>query len=145
MARPRVYRHDVRCPDCGSHWMPKDGHSKGRQRYKCGECHRSYLPEGAYHRPGPALKEHGLRMYLEGSSLSAVGGSPDTVRRRRWGGSKKGDQAITGRREWGRQRREGAREGQLAAVITWDEMWTYRGVGCGVGSSGKTAGFGRRW
>ncbi len=47
MARPRVYRHDVRCPDCGSHWMPKAGHSKGRQRYQCGECHRSYLPEGA--------------------------------------------------------------------------------------------------
>ena len=73
MARPRVYRHDVRCPDCGSHWMPKDGHSKGRQRYQCGECRRSYLPEGAYHRPGPAVKEQGMRMYLEGSSLSAVG------------------------------------------------------------------------
>ena len=23
MARSRVYRHDVRCPDCGSNWMRK--------------------------------------------------------------------------------------------------------------------------
>ena len=31
MARPRVYRHQARCPECGSNRMPKDGHSKGRQ------------------------------------------------------------------------------------------------------------------
>ena len=24
MARGRVYRHDVRCPHCGSNWMRKD-------------------------------------------------------------------------------------------------------------------------
>ncbi len=72
MARPRVYRHDVRCPDCGANWMVKDGHRKGRQRYRCGECGRSDLPEGAYRRPGPAVKEQGVRLYLEGSSLSAV-------------------------------------------------------------------------
>ena len=26
----RVYRHDVRCPDCGSNWMRKDGLSSGK-------------------------------------------------------------------------------------------------------------------
>ncbi len=72
MVRPRAYRHDVRCPDCGSNWMAKAGHSKGRQRYKCGDCGRTYLPEGAYHRPGPALREAGVRMYQDGSSVSAV-------------------------------------------------------------------------
>ena len=46
-------------------------------------------------------------------------------------GQKGGAQAITGLREWGQQRLEGAREGQPAAVIAWDEMWTYRGVRCG--------------
>ena len=33
MARARVYRHDVRCPDCGSNWMRKDGFSNGKQAY----------------------------------------------------------------------------------------------------------------
>ena len=46
MARSRVYRHDVRCPDCGSNWMRKDGLSGGKQRYCCGDCGRRYLPEG---------------------------------------------------------------------------------------------------
>ena len=42
MARPRVYRHQVRCPECGSNWMPKDEHSKGRQVCcpKCGSGRR---------------------------------------------------------------------------------------------------------
>ncbi len=41
MARARAYRHDVRCPDCGSNRMAKAGHSKDRQRFKCGDCGRS--------------------------------------------------------------------------------------------------------
>ena len=73
MARPRVYRHDVRCPDCGSNWMRKDGFNRGRQRYRCGECRRRYQPEGAYRRPSAAVKEQGVAMYLEGVNLRAIG------------------------------------------------------------------------
>ena len=72
MARPRVYRHDVRCPECGSNRMPKDGTSKGRQVYHCGDCGRRTIPDAAYQRPGAADKERALAMYQEGSSLSAV-------------------------------------------------------------------------
>ena len=73
MARSRTYRHDVRCPNCGSNWMPKDGFSGGRQAYRCGDCGRRCVPGGAYRRPGPELKEQALRLYVEGSSLSAIG------------------------------------------------------------------------
>ena len=73
MARPRVYRHQARCPECGSNRMPKDGHSKGRQVYHCGDCGRHYIPEAAYHRPSAANKEHAMAMYREGSSLRAIG------------------------------------------------------------------------
>ena len=73
MVRARVYRHDVRCPDCGSNWMRKVGFSNGKQRYCCGDCQRRYLPEGAYRRPGVEVKERALAMYTEGSSLSAIG------------------------------------------------------------------------
>ena len=38
MARPRVYRRQARCLECGSNRMPKDGHSKGRQVYHCGDA-----------------------------------------------------------------------------------------------------------
>ena len=53
--------------------MGKDGCSGGRQRYCCGDCQRRYLPEGAYRRPSPRVKERALRMYGEGSGLSAIG------------------------------------------------------------------------
>ena len=38
MAYPRVYRRQALCPECGSNRMPKDGHSKGRQVYHCGDA-----------------------------------------------------------------------------------------------------------
>ena len=71
MARPRVHRHDVRCPECGSNWMPKDGTSKGRQVYHCGDCECRTIPDAAYQRPA-AAQERALAMYQEGSSLSAI-------------------------------------------------------------------------
>ena len=76
MVRARVYRHDVRCPDCGSNWMRKDGFSEGKQRYCCGDCQRRYLLAGAYRRPAAEVKERALvirRRRTEGSSLSAIG------------------------------------------------------------------------
>ena len=71
MARPPVYRHDVRCPECGSNWMPKDGTSKGRQVYHCGDCGRRIIPDAGYQRPGSG-KECALAMSQEGSSPSAL-------------------------------------------------------------------------
>ena len=73
MARSHVYRHDVRCPDCGSNRMRKDRFANGRQAYRCGDCRRRYIPGGSYHRPGPAVKAQAIKMYVEGSSLSAIG------------------------------------------------------------------------
>ena len=73
MARSRVYRHDVRCPDCGSNWMRRDGFTNGKQAYSCGDCRRRYVPHGAYRRPSAGVKERGIAMYTEGSSLSAIG------------------------------------------------------------------------
>ena len=72
MARPRVYRQGVRCPECGANRMPKDGTSEGRQVYHCGDCGRSAIPHAAYQSPGAADQEHALAMYQEGNSLSAI-------------------------------------------------------------------------
>ena len=72
MARPRVYRHDVRCAECGSNRMSKDGTCKGCQVYHCGDCGRRAIPDAAYQRPSAADKERAPAMYQEGSSLSAI-------------------------------------------------------------------------
>ena len=71
MACPRVHRRDVRCPGCGSNWMPKDGASKARQVYHCGDCGRRII-RAAYQRPRAVDKERALAMYQEGGSLSAI-------------------------------------------------------------------------
>ena len=62
---PRVYRHDVRCPECRSNRMPKDGTSKGkgRQVYHCGDCGRRTIPDAAYQRPSATDQERALAMY----------------------------------------------------------------------------------
>ena len=72
MACPRVYSHNIRCPSCGSNWMPKAGTSQGRQVHRCGDCGRYYIPDAAYTRPSAADKECGPALYEDGISLSAV-------------------------------------------------------------------------
>ena len=72
IACPRAYRHDVRCPEYGSNRTPKDGTSKGRQVYHCGDCGRRTIPDAAHQRPSAADQERALAVYQEGSSLSAI-------------------------------------------------------------------------
>ncbi len=73
MARARTYSQDVHCPHCGSDWMRKNGHSRGKQVYSCGNCKRRHIPDAAYRRPNEALKALAIEMYAEGSSLNAIG------------------------------------------------------------------------
>ncbi len=99
------------------------------QRYRCGDCGRRYQPGGAYHWPGPAVKERALQMYLDGSSLRAIGrvlgySAPAVLG---WVGEKRGRQALSLLWERNRRRTEGQAGCQSAPVIAWDEMWTYRG------------------
>ena len=92
MARPRVYRHDAICPKCGSNWVKKDGHSRGKQQYKRNHCGKK-RQEGAKHRFTDEQKAQAVKMRVEGMSLSAtarvMGASVTTVsecvkKRGRW-------------------------------------------------------------
>ena len=132
MVRARVYRHDVRCPDCGSNWMRKDGFSGGKQRYCCGDCQRRYLPAGAYRRPAAEVKERALAIrrmadgrqqperHRAGLGIQYPGGEPV--------GEKGGQQALSRLRERSERRVQGMAGRQPALVVSCDEMWTYRGV-----------------
>ena len=66
MAKPRVYRHDALCPKCGSNWIKKDGHSRGKQQFKCNQRGKK-RQEGAKHRFTDDQKAH-----AEGMSLSTT-------------------------------------------------------------------------
>ncbi len=82
MAKQRVYRHDNPCPKCGSNWVKKDGHSRGKQQYKCNQCSKKHQ-EGAKHRFTDEQKDQAVKMCAEGMSLSAtarvMGASAPTV------------------------------------------------------------------
>ena len=59
------------CLKCGSNWGKKDGHSRGRQQYKCNQRCRK-RQEGAKHRFTDEQKEQAVKMRAEGMSLSAT-------------------------------------------------------------------------
>ena len=73
MARARTYRHDLRCPHCGSNWTPKDGHSRGKQTYRCRDCLHRFTPEGNRHHFPETVKRQALEMYAEGTGIAAIG------------------------------------------------------------------------
>ena len=82
MAKPKVYRQDALCPICGSNWVKKDGHSRGKQQFKCNQCGKKHQ-EGAKRRFTAAQKEQAIKMYADGTTLTAaaraVGASITTV------------------------------------------------------------------
>ena len=78
MARERAYRHYIRCRRCGSNWMPKDGHTRGRQVHKRGDCKRKYAADAAQPRFPEQVKRQAVQMRIEDASVSAaarVGGA----------------------------------------------------------------------
>ena len=121
MARARTYRHDLRYPHCGSNWPPKDGHSRGKQTYRCRDCHHRFTPTGNRHYYPQSIKDQALDLYREGSSLAAIGRVRGILRRPSIPGSKKARQA---RKLMLREARPRKRQPKPARVIALDEMWT---------------------
>ncbi len=72
MARPRAYHHSQRCPHCASNWTPKDGRSRGKQTYRCGDCHHRFTPDGNRHYFPEAIKRQAIDMYAEGMGIAAI-------------------------------------------------------------------------
>ena len=106
--------------------MPKDGTSKGRQVYHCGDCGRRTIPDAAYQRLSDADQERALAMYQEGNPLSAIARILGSVSRRSASGLKEGPAARSRMRRRGEKRAADMVGAPPAAVIAFDEMWTYR-------------------
>ena len=73
MARQRVYRDDMQCPRCGSNRLPKYGHFRGKQTYRCGQCLYHFTPETDRPHRDRKVKDLALALYGEGLGLSAIG------------------------------------------------------------------------
>ena len=72
MAAARSYRDDLQCPHCGSNRLPKDGHSRGKQTYRCRLCDYRFTPDGNRHYYSEKVKEQAIDMYGEGMAIAAI-------------------------------------------------------------------------
>ena len=63
----------MRCPHCGSNWMPKDGRSRGKRTYRCGDCKYRCVPDGSHHYYSSEVVDRALAMYAEGASVESIG------------------------------------------------------------------------
>ena len=55
--------------------MPKDGRSRGKRTYRCGDCKYRCAPDGSRHCYSSKIIERTLAMYAEGASVAAIGGA----------------------------------------------------------------------
>ena len=70
--RPRTYRHDIRCPECGSNWIVKNGKQKDKQTYLCRDCSRRFTPDAERIHHPKYKKRQSISMFCEGMSISAL-------------------------------------------------------------------------
>ena len=146
MARARTYRHDLRCPHCGSNWTPKDGHSRGQQTYHCRDCHHRFSPTGNRHYYPQMVKDQALDMYGEGSSLAAIGRImgilPETVYS--WVKKSRPGQGVDASGGASPEAAAGARQGhRLRRDVDLREGAQERETARGVGLDGGGSGSGR--
>ena len=62
-----------RCPRCKSTERVKNGHAKGRPRYRCKECNYDYTVQQKSTGVSAETKRYALLMYLEGLGFNSIG------------------------------------------------------------------------
>ena len=134
MARPRARRDHVRCPDCKSNWVVKNGKDRGKQTYLCRDCNRRQTPSGNRRFYPEATKKMAAAMYKEGSGASAIGRvlgvNVSTVQS--W---------VKKKCLWAKSvmeaRRKARPPGRMARAISIDEMRLYLRVRKGPGRNSR--------
>jgi transposase-like protein/AcrR family transcriptional regulator len=62
----------MKCPDCGSQRISKNGHRYGKQRYLCKDCGRQFLQEYSLKGYGEEVKQRCLEMYSNGIGFREI-------------------------------------------------------------------------
>jgi transposase-like protein len=63
----------MNCPKCKSSHHVKDGIVRGKQRYRCKECHYHYTVERKSDVKTPEIRRLALELYLEGLGFRSIG------------------------------------------------------------------------
>ena len=62
----------MRCPECGSEKVVKDGKQRGKQTYLCKVCQRRFTPGATkLHRPFHE-KRKAIELYMNSMSINAI-------------------------------------------------------------------------
>lgn len=62
----------MECPTCQSQKICKNGHHRGKQRYKCSTCGRQFLESYSLNGYNERIKQSCLKMYVNGSGFRAI-------------------------------------------------------------------------
>ena len=60
------------CPECGSHFVRKDGKQWGKQTFLCTICRRRFTPSASHIFRPRYTKEQAIRMFVNGMSINAI-------------------------------------------------------------------------
>ena len=114
----------MRCPECGSEKVVKDGKQRGKQTYLCKVCHRRFTPNATkLHRPSH-VKQKDIELYINGMSINAISKVLNIPYMTVWTWINKAGQRADKKvmRELERLKKQGK-----VKAISIDEMWSYVG------------------
>jgi len=60
------------CPECGSHFVVKDGKQWGKQTYLCKKCFRRFTPNAKHKFRPRHIKEQAIRLFVHGNSINSI-------------------------------------------------------------------------
>ena len=63
----------MKCPNCQSEQIRKNGHRRGKQNYQCKKCGRQFIEEYTKTGYSSSVKENCLKMYVNGLGFRAQG------------------------------------------------------------------------
>ena len=62
----------MKCPNCQSSKIRKNGHRRGKQNYHCKECDRQFINQYTARGYSTQVKENCLKMYVNGLGFRAI-------------------------------------------------------------------------
>lgn len=62
----------MKCPQCNSAKIIKNGYRRGKQSYRCRHCNRQFVESPANQRYPQEVKQLCLKMYLNGMGLRGI-------------------------------------------------------------------------
>ena len=71
----------MKCPNCQSSKIRKNGHRRGKQNYHCKECDRQFINQYTARGYSTQVKENCLKMYVNGLGFRAQGERPTLFER----------------------------------------------------------------